>query len=398
MHVLYYAPEYNSPQGGSTHAREFFAALGALPCVSEAHLCCGRDCEESAEATSSPVARARPAAPMRTAALRLVPSAVRAQYRLGFPDPDGYHSLSRALRRGGTDLLVARLGSRFRFLGRLRRDFPSVRVCVEYNACPFDELLRGALGETFWRREEGRQLCKADAVSVVSEVLQGYLSHLAPELNEKVFVNRNGVDPERFRPAAEPDRVSAREAMGIRPDRVVLGYAGGMESFRRLPLVVSQVASMRHHGLERLFLVLLGNGSEMATIENLVRRLPGDPKEWLYCSRAWIPYEQVPQFLSAFDVGLLPYTNPYVSPLKLYEYIACALPVIGPRVASVQQAPGLGDLPLLVEQDGSNFEEVVRRVYDALECYRRQAAQIRVEVLRDSSWTMNAMRVVERFL
>ena len=186
--------------------------------------------------------------------------------------------------------------------------------------------------------------------------------------------------------------------MGIRPDRVVLGYAGGMESFRRLPLVVSQVASMRHHGLERLFLVLLGNGSEMATIENLVRRLPGDPKEWLYCSRAWIPYEQVPQFLSAFDVGLLPYTNPYVSPLKLYEYIACALPVIGPRVASVQQAPGLGDLPLLVEQDGSNFEEVVRRVYDALECYRRQAAQIRVEVLRDSSWTMNAMRVVERFL
>lgn len=47
----------------------------------------------------------------------------------------------------------------------------------------------------------------------------------------------------------------------------------------------------------------------------------------------YVPYEKVPEIIQSFDVGLLPYLendyNQAVFPLKLFEYLAAGVPVVG---------------------------------------------------------------------
>jgi glycosyltransferase involved in cell wall biosynthesis len=67
----------------------------------------------------------------------------------------------------------------------------------------------------------------------------------------------------------------------------------------------------------------------------------------------------VPEFMAACDVGLLPYKlNAWtrsIHPLKLYEYLACGLPVVSSDIPSVHEQ---GDV-VAIAADATGFVAAV---------------------------------------
>lgn len=102
------------------------------------------------------------------------------------------------------------------------------------------------------------------------------------------------------------------------------------------------------------------------------------------------PYDALPGYLHHADVGLIPFRRNAlvdgVSPIKLYEYLACGLPVVATRWAELERVGP----PAALCDDAAAFTAAVRAVVEGLadpeDAMQRTARDARVAFARDADW------------
>lgn len=383
MRIVYFAPEYHCGHGGRTHAREFFAALARLPEVAEAALY-----PPAPPGQGGTIGLAR-----RIANARAMPPTAGMLMRMAAPRRRTVAGLVEAVQRTRADAVILRVGGNFTLMPRIRRALPDVTLCAEMNATVFAETYARIAFRRRWERYEADCLNHADCLTVVSSYWRDYLAERGVR-PEKVLVNPNGVNPRRFTAAGWADgRAEIAAEFGVPEDAFVLGYVGGMDRFRRLPEVVRQVAGLRRRGHGDLFLLLVGDGPDRAAVEAEVARHRDILDGWAWCGGRR-PYERVPAIVRRFDVAVFPYSNPYGSPQKLYEYLAMGRPAIGPAVPAVEEAFEDGRHLLLVPQERDGFADAVLSLKTSPGLARRLAEAGQQYVLSRCTWRHNAERVV----
>lgn len=159
-------------------------------------------------------------------------------------------------------------------------------------------------------------------------------------LNRKTHLVPNAGDYEHFARAADPSAI-ARELVGL--PRPVVGFAGNFLATKVDFELLEHVASAR----SEYTLLLIGPSTpETLTSLEILVRLPN--VRWLGRK----PYDQLPRYVAAFDVALIPYvSNDYTRscfPLKLYEYLAAGKPVVAsglPELAGMEPDVVLAEGP-----------------------------------------------------
>ena len=163
-----------------------------------------------------------------------------------------------------------------------------------------------------------------------------------------VRIAPDGVDLERYTglPASQPARMSlVSEIAGawpvaLEPERFTAGYTGHLYAGRGVELLLALAARLP----EVNFLIVGGEPQDVEGLRQRVR-LAGLVNVIL---TGFIPNAQLPRFQAACDVLLMPYQRQvaassggdisrYLSPMKLFEYLACERPIIS------------SDLPVLRE-------------------------------------------------
>jgi glycosyltransferase involved in cell wall biosynthesis len=167
-----------------------------------------------------------------------------------------------------------------------------------------------------------RLLRQADLVTAVSPQLVEEARHTNP----RAFLVPNGADVEHFRdPVTRPDLMTRRSP--------VIGYLGAV-SWRVDVGLLEAVARARPDWT----IVLVGQPSvDIARLPNLL-------------SVGGQPYNELPGWAQAFDVGLVPYTNASFNrasfPLKVFDYLASGVPVVAsplPALAGLDPCVRLAD-------------------------------------------------------
>jgi len=167
-------------------------------------------------------------------------------------------------------------------------------------------------------------------------------------LNPRTHLVPNAGDFVHFAAAAER-AIAAPETSSL--PRPVLGFAGNF-----LPSKVDfELLEALAHTLPRWTLLLIGP-TVPQTVAALERVVHAPNVHWLGPK----PYAELPRYLAAFDVGLIPYlANAYTRscfPLKLYEYLAAGKPVVASGVPELA-----GMEPDVVLADGTTaFVQAVR--------------------------------------
>ena len=304
-----------------------------------------------------------------------------------------YSAIKRAIQASNADTIILRLTTEFLWIPKIKRDFPELTLCIEINAIVIDEYWSGMWLKKPWRRIYAKCLKSADCITVVSEQLKK--SWCVQGLNpEKILVNHNGVNPEVFRPLPDLDRHKLRERFGIPDNAFVLGYVGGMQPFRRLPEVIEKFAQMRRDGEKDIFVLMVGDGTDMSSIKAAVSRnkgiLNGCVK--LTGQRA---YEEIPAIMQIFDLAIFPFSNPYGSPIKLFEYLAMGIPTIGPDVPVVREVFQDGKHLRLINQARDGFIATVRELRNSQTKREELARTGKDHVLKFYTWQANAKRVCQ---
>jgi len=172
-----------------------------------------------------------------------------------------------------------------------------------------------------------RAFRSAQIITVVSRQLANWLEE-HPSARGKIHVVPNAVNPDRF----------ARAVPTIPKDRedFVIGFVGTLKACHGLTMLLESFAQLAQKtGLARLLIV--GDGPERERLEREIagRRL----SERVHFTGAVAPNE-VPGLLASMDVAVAPYpplANFYLSPIKLYEYMAAGLPIVASCIGQVQE-------------------------------------------------------------
>jgi glycosyltransferase involved in cell wall biosynthesis len=144
----------------------------------------------------------------------------------------------------------------------------------------------------------------------------------------------SGVEPEHYAVSGAPRPAHARP---------VAGYVGVIDERLDLELIAELAATLPDWEIRLVGPVLKIDESTLPQAPNIT--YPGPQ-----------PYERLPQVMSEFDVGLMPFAlneaTASISPTKTLEYLAAGLPVVSTRVPDV--VADYGDVVALAE-DAESF-------------------------------------------
>jgi glycosyltransferase involved in cell wall biosynthesis len=201
------------------------------------------------------------------------------------------------------------------------------------------------------------------------------------------------------RAAAYEDLTAARESrrleLGLASDELALGYLQRWERIavhRSAEDLLCQL--MGRLPSARVRLVLIGGGSEL---ENVKRRMAEDARVGDKVNFVGqVPHDEVPSYLAALDIALLPAHESFTSPLKVFEYMAAAKPVVAPALPNIMEIIKDGETGLLFPP--GNVEAMashVLRLIAAPEQRRVLGEAARSEVLAKYTWEANARRLTQ---
>lgn len=190
----------------------------------------------------------------------------------------------------------------------------------------------------------------SDKIITTTYYLKKYIQNLG--INKNMYVIPNGADTTLFNPII----YNSMDNKELQKYKICL-YAGRLEKWAGMDLLNKLAEKFKGTNI-----VLLLIGKEKTPKELFIK----DKNIMIYPE---IPYENVPQFLSLADIILVPFPDNEVShaasPLKLFEGMAMAKPIIASRVCGIMEVIKDGENGLLAEPD--NIEDWYLKILHLLE-------------------------------
>ncbi|MEL7490421.1 MAG: glycosyltransferase family 4 protein [Pseudomonadota bacterium] len=297
----------------------------------------------------------------------------------------GYRRLRAAAVREAPDILYERYNLFYHAGVRLART-RGLPFILEVNAPLVAERMRhgGLALKKFAAWSEGAIWRAADAVLPVTEALARHVvaAGVDPEI---ITVIQNGVD-EAFLSHISGDPIRTRFGL---EGKTVLGFTGFVRDWHGVDRVLSFMAAAARPDLH---LLLVGDGPALAGLENQAHALGLADR---FTVTGVVQREDMPAFVSAFDVALQPAAVEYASPLKLFEYMACARAILAPDSDNIKEVlTGGEDCVLFNRLDDADFERALTALVADRALRDRLGAAARASLLRQRlTWAHNAERV-----
>lgn len=242
----------------------------------------------------------------------------------------GYLALSRAIKVKKPDMIYERY-SLNTFCGIWASRRFGIPMVLEVNLPLYYE--RSQYGKLSFRRLARFSECwicshSTNTIVVTQAMKDLLIQEGVPE--EKLIVIPNGIDPKRFHPGISG--VDVRRKYGL-SGKLVLGFVGWFRQWHGLEMLLEIVhESQLAEGNVRLMLV--GDGQEY---NNLYRYAQAHNLLSAVIFTGPIRRDDVPAYMAAMDIAILPKTNEYGCPMKIVEYMGMGKCILAPDQMTIRE-------------------------------------------------------------
>lgn len=214
----------------------------------------------------------------------------------------------------------------------------------------------------------------ADGVTVASQGLKQFYKKFHP------FYIPNGADPEIFRPIKHTNDKPVVLFMGLfHPDIV------------DADVVIRAVAGISEKHNVRLLMV--GDGDDRPGAERLARELNVDATFTGHI-------DDVPSVIASADIGVISFRDNLLNqckcPLRLYEFMACGVPIVATRVGEPAYVlkDGLG---ILVAPDAESIRNGIQSLLGDISLTRESSEKGRKAILRKYNWDVLGNKLAQYY-
>ena len=164
--------------------------------------------------------------------------------------------------------------------------------------------------------------------------ISGYFQNLAQKNYRNIapsVISPNAADTEVFDPAKYPAE-EAKASFGL-TGKTVCGFAGAFHHWHGIDWFVEEVISeLKNH--PDLVLFLVGDGPRHQFIQDLAKS--HDITEQILMPGR-IDHSEIPKAVAAMDFGIIPDSNDYGSPMKLFEFMSMGKGMLVPDFSPVTE-------------------------------------------------------------
>ncbi len=261
----------------------------------------------------------------------------------------------------------------------------------DYMGKPITGLLRQRA-----RKTAQYNLDTADCIICVSEPAKKHLVAQWCVPAEKVVVFANVADVQRFRPDPVA-RTAVRAALAM-PDAPLVMFVGNFYEWHDVATLLHALAQLREK-LPEARLVLVGDGERRLAMAQLADAL-GLTQAVHFTGL--LPHDEVPRYLAAADVAVVPYppmrADLWLSPLKLYEYMAAGTAVVASAVGQLTEVIQDGRNGMLVPAgDASAMAMALQQLLQNHDLRAQLGRQARADAVQKHSWEHYLARLEQLF-
>jgi len=204
----------------------------------------------------------------------------------------------------------------------------------------------------------------------------------------------DGVDLARY--ADVPSSSDARSTLSI-PDRFTVGYTGHLYPGRGAEMILSMAARLP----EIIFLLVGGDPDDVDRVQAEAENTGLNN----VILTGFIPNAELPRYQAACDILLMPYQQRvaassggniarYLSPMKVFEYLACGRPIISSDLPVLQETLNQNNAILLPPDDVDAWVKAIQELQTDPSRREALAHQARMEAQK-YSWEARAERILE---
>ncbi|MEN3052315.1 MAG: glycosyltransferase family 4 protein [Candidatus Methanosuratincola petrocarbonis] len=202
-------------------------------------------------------------------------------------------------------------------------------------------------------------------------------THFLAEKNKiphtKVEIIPNGVDIKAFQynPNAKND---------LNLNGFIIGYVGVLREWVDLEPVFASLSKLN----KEIRMVIVGKEGDFQHNLDLAKKYNVSERVLF---TGVVPYSQVPKYISAMDVCLIPFKTNAISscalPLKLFEYMSCSKPVLSSNIPGVKNVAGDD---VLYANNALDYCEKIRILYEDYELRKKLGDKGRLLVETQFDW------------
>ena len=299
-----------------------------------------------------------------------------------------FRQVSRAILQERPDFIYERYAC-FNFGGIRAANKHGIPVILEVNTPyslaweNYDKLYFKRLARSI----EFDSIAKAHSVITVSTDLKKHFLKNGFS-DEKFLVMPNGIDPEQFQSSL---RKKTRELYGI-TESIVIGFVGSLRKWHGIDLLMRIIPELVRECDSCRFLIV-GCGELESVFRQFVEKNHLEKNVLL---TGQVSHDEIPHLISAMDITLMPNSNFWGSPMKVFEYMAMGKATIAPDLGPLREIIEDGRNGILVKSGCSNSlkNAILKLIHEPI--LREKIGKEAYESIKDKyTWLNNAKRVIE---
>ena len=265
-------------------------------------------------------------------------------------------SLIKKIEDFKPDVVLIRIDSNFLQIGYLKKKFPNLIICAQINGSPFDESYKNIAFKRYFLQLQHKAYQKSDLNIFISDYSRKNIMGLGYD-RDKNLVIHNGTNVAKFYPISTKKVLRAN--LGYPEDAFIFGYIGTLDHHKKMEILINSFYDLL--GIyDNLYLIIIGDGPAFQKIRQSIDQLGLKDKVSM---SGWLDHKDINEHINCFDVAVHHYANPYMNPLKIFEYLSAGLPVIAPNIPSIRNSfkDGKDLLITMAKEDSlkSKMEEIM---------------------------------------
>jgi len=231
----------------------------------------------------------------------------------------------------------------------------------------------------------------ATGLVFISSHFQSVATQAYPSISPSV-VSPNAADLDKFIIDREAG-IELRKQLDIN-DKVVLGYVGAFVHWHGIDWFVDMIVDQLKTQ-PSLVLLLVGDGVCFESIKKRTQEAGVDSQIIL---PGRVEHVQIPTYLSAMDFGILPDSNDYGSPMKLFEFMAMEKGMIAPDFSPISEVVKHNETSwLFPANDRQACIDLTLSLVDKLEQQKQVGLNARSYIEKERQWRHNAEQIINLF-
>lgn len=292
-----------------------------------------------------------------------------------------------SLKKNNFDIIYSRSPFNLYFISILKRNINSKLIYETHNFPKRNRKFKIKLAK------------KVDKIVVVTQKIKELYVKAGVDHN-KVIVEPDAVDLEQFNISLE--KKDARKRLNIPQSIKMLSFIGQfhtMEMEKGIPEIIQSARYLINEFPAIRFYFVGGPLDREKKYQQLIDKIDLPPERFVFLGKQ--PVKDVPYWLKASDILLMPhpkndYFSYYVSPLKMFEYMASKRPIVASKLPAIEEILIDGKNALMGKP--GDPECIARNIRTVLlnPQLGKKLAENAYEVVQNYSWEKRAERILER--